>query len=140
MKITPKQYGEALYQAVKGLPAGKAGKKDSQVKSGIENFIKVLVSNNDISKLDKIVEQFGKIWNREESIVEAEITSARELDKKIIKLLNGYIAELSEAEKIILKQSVNKNILGGVIIKYEDKVLDGSLRMKLEALKINMIK
>lgn len=140
MKITPKQYGEALYQSVQNLPAGKAGKKDSQIKSAIENFVKLLISNNDMAKADKIIGQFEKIWNREKGIVEAEAVSARELDKKIVKLLNGYIIKLSGASKVLLKQKIDKNILGGVVIKYEDKILDGSLKTKLEALKINMIK
>lgn len=133
MKITTKQYAESLYQSVQN-------KKDSQIKSAIENFVKLLISNNDMAKADKIIGQFEKIWNREEGIVEAEAVSARELDKKIVKLLNGYIIQLSGASKVLLKQKIDKNVLGGVVIKYEDKILDGSLKTKLEALKINMIK
>lgn len=133
MKITPKQYAESLYQSVRN-------KKDSQIKSVIENFVKLLAANNDMAKADKITGQFKKIWNREEGIVEAEAVSARELDKKIVKLLNGYIVQLSGARKVLLKQKVDKNILGGVIIKYEDKILDGSLKMKLNELRSKMIK
>jgi F-type H+-transporting ATPase subunit delta len=133
MKITPKQYAESLYQSV-------YSKKDSQIKGILDNFVKLLIDNNDISKIDKIIGQFKKIWNREEGIVEAEAVSARELDKKIVKLLNVYIVQLSGARKVLLKQKVDKNILGGVIIKYEDKILDGSLKMKLNELRSKMIK
>ncbi len=147
MKISPKQYGEALYQAVKGLPAaclpdrqGKASKKDSEIKTVIGNFVKVMAGNNNISKLDKIIEQFEKIWNREEGAVEAEIASARALDKKIVKLLNDYIAELSGVREVLLKQKIDKNILGGVVIKYGDRVLDGSLETKLKELREEMVK
>ncbi|MDP3043311.1 MAG: ATP synthase F1 subunit delta [bacterium] len=133
MKITPKQYVESLYQSVHN-------KKDSQIKSVIENFVKLLVANNDMAKADKITCQFIKIWNKEEGIVEAEVVSARELDKKIVKLLNGYIVQLSGARKVLLKQKIDKNVLGGVIIKYEDKILDGSLKMKLNELRNKMIK
>ncbi|MCG2690591.1 ATP synthase F1 subunit delta [Candidatus Parcubacteria bacterium] len=133
MKITPKQYAESLYQSV-------INKKDSRIKGILDNFVKLLIDNNDISKIDKIIGQFKKIWNREEGIVEAEAVSARELDKKIVKLLNGYIVQLSGARKVLLKQKVDKNILGGVIIKYEDKILDGSLKMKLNELRSKMIK
>ena len=133
MNITPKQYAESLYQAV-------ADKKSREVKGVIENFIKVLADNNNISKIDKIIEQFVKIWNEEEKIVEAEITSAKELDNKIIKLLYCYIVKLSGAKKVVLKQKVDKNVLGGVVIKYEDRVLDGSLRMRLNELKEKMVK
>ena len=133
MKITPKQYAESLYQIV-------ADKKDSEVKIAVENFVKVLISNNDIFKVDKITEKFVKVWNREQGIVEAEVVSAKELDKKIVKLLNDYIVKLSGARKVVAKQKVDKNILGGVVIKYEDKILDGSLRMRLGELRSEMVK
>lgn len=133
MKISAKQYGEALYQAVKE-------KKDSDVKDAINNFFSILIQNNDMAKAEETVVEFEKIWNEQEEIIEAKIISARELDNKIVKLLNGYIVELSGAKKVSLNQEVNKNILGGVIIKYEDRVLDGSLRMRLGELKAEMVK
>ena len=133
MKITAKQYAESLYEAVKE-------KKDSQIKDAIKNFFNILIQNNDIVKTEDIVKEFEKIWNIEEGIIEAEVISAKELDNKIIKLLNNYIAELSGAEKVNLKQKINKNILGGVIIKFEDKILDGSLRARLNKLRVKMTK
>ncbi len=140
MKITQKQYGEALFQSVINMPAGKAGKKDSHIKCVSDNFVKLLAANNDMAKADKIIDQFIKIWNKEEGIVEAEAVSARELDKKIVKLLNDHIVQLSGAGKVLLKQKVDKNVLGGVVIKYGDKILDGSLKMKLNELRSKMIK
>ena len=133
MKITAKQYAESLYEAVKE-------KKDSQIKDAIKNFFNILIQNNDIVKAEEIVKEFEKIWNIEEEIIEAEVVSAKELDNSIVKLLNNYITELSGAGKVILNQKVNKDILGGVIIKFEDKILDGSLRMRLRKLKKEMVK
>jgi len=133
MKVTSKQYAESLYEAVKG-------KNDSQVKDAVKNFLEILIANNDISKADKIVKEFKKLWNKEEGIVEAEVVSARELGSDIIKLLNGYIVKLSKAKKVILNNKIDKDVLGGVVIKYEDKILDGSLRTKLGELKNEMVK
>ncbi len=133
MKISSKQYAESLYQVVQE-------KKDSEIKVVIENFVKVLQSNSDINKLEKIAGQFCKIWDKEHSIIEAEVVSAKELGKEIIELLNSYIAKLSGAEKVILNQKINKDILGGVVIKYEDKILDGSLRNSLSGLRSEMVR
>ncbi len=132
MKVTSKQYAESLYQAVQN-------KKDSKVKIAVENFVKVLINNNDISKADEIIKQFVRIWNMEQGIVEAEVVSAKKLDKKIVKLLHSYIVKLSGAEKVLVKQRVDKDILGGVVIKYKDKVLDGSLRMRVGELRSKMV-
>ena len=132
MKITPRQYAESLYQVVQN-------KKDSEVKDVIKNFVKVLIGNNDIAQVDKIIKRFVKIWDMEQGIVEAEVVSAKELDKKIVLLLHCFIAELSGAKDVVIRQQVDKNILGGVIIKYEDRVLDGSLRMRLGELRRRMV-
>jgi len=133
MKISAKQYAQSLYEVVKD-------KKDSQIRKIIKNFSRILINNNDILKIDKITAEFVRIWNRERGIVEAEIIGARKFDNKIIKLLNDYIIKLSGAKKIEIKQTVDKNILGGVIIRYEDRVIDGSLKTKLSELKNKMIK
>ena len=133
MNVSSKQYAESLYQAVRD-------KNNSQIKDAIKNFFSILIQNNDILKAEEIVKEFEKIWNTEQGIIEAKIVSAKELNKNIVKLLNNYITELSGAEKVILNQKINKNILGGVIIKYEDKILDGSLRAKLNELKVKMVR
>jgi len=62
------------------------------------------------------------------------------LDKASIKLLENYIAELSGAKEVVLNEKIDKNILGGVVIRYGDRVVDGSLRTSLEELKNKMIK
>jgi len=62
------------------------------------------------------------------------------LDKETGKLLKNYITGLSGAKEVLVSEKTDKNILGGVIIKYGDKVLDGSLKTSLEELKEKMIK
>ena len=133
MKITQKQYGEALYQAVHD-------KSDSEVKAVLKNFFQILIQNNDLSKADGIIKEFKKIWNKEHGIIEAEVIGAKKLDNKIIELLNDYIIKLSGAKRINLEQKIDKNILGGAVIKYEDKVMDGSLRRRLNELNAEMAK
>ncbi len=133
MKITPKQYAESLYQVIRGKE-----KKDTE--NAIVNFVNILIENNNVSKLDKIIEQFEKIWNKEERIVETEIISSEKLNSGVIKLLKDYIAKLSGAKNVIINEEKDKNILGGVVIKYEDRIIDGSLKTRIEDLKKSMVK
>jgi len=133
MKITAKQYALSLYEAVDGQSAVK-------VKAVIEKFVKLLAGKNQLSKAEKIIAEFIKIWNDRHGIVEALAISAKGLDKEAVKLLKNYIVKLSGAKEVVLSQETNKDILGGVIIKYGDRVMDGSLRTSLEELKNRMIK
>lgn len=133
MKITPKQYAEVLYQVV-------IGKEDSRIKSALNSFTRIIIENNDLKKVNKIIEQFSKLWNKKKGIVEAEVFSVCELDKSIVLSLKDYITKLSGAEEAVVKQIVDKKLLGGAVIKYKDKVLDGSLKTKLEELREEMVK
>lgn len=133
MKIKPKQYAEFLYEML-------GGKRKSQVRDEVKKFLNVLQKNNGVSKIEKIIEEFIKLWNKEKKIVEAEIVSARDLNKDIVKLLNGYIVKITKAKEVELTKRVDKSILGGVVIRYGDKVLEGSVRARLDDLKIKMIR
>jgi F-type H+-transporting ATPase subunit delta len=128
MKITAKQYALALYEAVEG-------KKKKEVEEAIKEFAGILVTNNDITKLEKIIQEFNQIWNEKEGIVEAKVMSSQVLDKSIVKLLNDYIVKLSGAKNVVVNEIVDKDLLGGVVIKYGDKVMDGSLKARLGSLK-----
>jgi F-type H+-transporting ATPase subunit delta len=133
MKIKPKQFALSLYEAVDG-------KTPAQVKVVIEKFVKLLAEKSMIAKADRISAEFVKIWNEKNGIVEALATSANGLDKVNVKLLENYIAELSGAKEVLISEKIDKNILGGVIIKYGDKIVDGSLKTQLVDLKEKLIK
>jgi len=133
MKITSKQYAISLFESVKG-------KKDKEASAAVKKFFDVLVANNQTGQMNKIIDQFLKMWNTENGIVESEFFSAQGLDKETVKLLTGYIAKHTGAKQVIVSQKVDKDILGGVVIKYEDQILDGSLKTRLKNLKEQMVK
>lgn len=133
MKIKPKQFALSLYEAVDGKTPGPA-------KAVIEKFVELLAEKNLLSASDKISTQFIKIWNEKHGVVEAQVASANGLDKVNVKLLKNYIIELSGAKEVLISEKIDKNILGGVVIRYGDKVVDGSLKMQLEELKENLVK
>lgn len=133
MKITAKQLALSLYESLDGKTPG-------QVKQVIEEFVKLLAETNQLSAVDKIVAEFIKIWHLKHGIVEAQATSSNGLNKIEIKLLKDYVANLSGAKEVSLSQQIDKNILGGVVIRYGDRVLDGSLKTQLTELKEKLIK
>ena len=133
MKNTTKQYALALYETLDGKPSG-------QVKTAIKKFVGILAGKNMLIKADEIVAEFVKVWHEKNGIIEAEAVSASGLDKANVKLLKKYIISLAGAKEILLNEKIDKNILGGVVIRYSDKVVDGSLRNSLEELRDKLIK
>ena len=133
MKINTKHYAKLLYEITDK-------KSELEIKSAVEKFARILMERKEAGQLKKIIEDFEAIYKKEKGIVEAEITSARVLDDEMIGILNSYIAKLSNAKEISFERKIDKNLLGGVIIRCGDKILDGSLRANLNAMKEIMVK
>lgn len=132
MKITPAQYAKALHEAL----ANTSEKDHDKV---LDNFVEVLAENNDIKLFDKISEEFDVIEKANKGITVAEVKSASLLSKKtektIIESLNEYVKG-----KVELKKSIDENIIGGVVIKLNDTIIDASIKSNLKDLKNNLSK
>lgn len=127
MKVTPKEYAVGIFNSVKG-------KDENEVKNIVNKFVNLLIKNNDMSKTDKISEIFSFLWNKENKIVESEIVTAKKLDEESIGSLKNFLITQSKAKKIIIKEKIDRNILGGIIVRYDDKILNRSLKTKIENL------
>lgn len=123
-KITAKQYAQALFESVSAASGGK-------VKEVVKNFCLALKANNQASQLGKIIGQFEQIWDKKNNITKAEVASALELSSETEKIVGRYLKKAAGDKEVELSQRVDKNVLGGIIIKYGDKILDESLRTRL---------
>lgn len=128
MKVNTKQYAQTLFSLVEG----KTKEKSLKI---IENFARFLVKNNDAFRLEKIEKDFSSLWDKENSILKVEIISANELPVESETLLINYIKNKVGAKEINITRKLDKSILGGVIIKYGDKIFDAGLRSRLDKLK-----
>ena len=133
MEWTPKQYAQALYKILENTDS----KYTNQV---IDTFSKTVAENNDLDKIDSIIENFQKIWDGEKGIIEAKVVSVHELNEGLIEVLKDYIKTITGASEVYIIQKIDENILGGVVIKYKDKILDASLKRDLENLRKQMKK
>lgn len=128
MKIKVKHYAQVFYEEIKALPEDKIEEK-------CKDFINLLVKYNDISKLDQIVEVFETLWNKETKTVVANIITSRKIDKEMLDNIREYIKSESSAEQILIKQKINKNILGGFVARFNNTILDASLLNRLKQLR-----
>ena len=133
MKTKPAQYARALYEAVKD-------KSKTEAKEAIGNFVSVLASENKLGRSEQIIEEYIKIYNKEEGIVEVELSCASELDKAEEKIVADRVKELTHADKVNITQVVDKDLLGGIIIRFADQILDGCIQSRLKDLKNTLSK
>ena len=100
-------------------------------------FFKVLEKNKRFSNLLSIINQFININSQKRGNVFADITSAEELnDEQKINITNQLKNILGN--KLSLSFDIDKNIIGGLIVKVGSKMIDTSLANKINKLKIAM--
>lgn len=121
MKISNSQYALALYEAAKG-------KSQSEVNELVANFVKVLANNNQIKNVNNILSKFNETWNKEEGIIEAEVTVREKISSEMRSDIEKYVKKKYKAEKVEIIEIINKDIKGGIIVRVGDEVLDGSIQ------------
>lgn len=101
-----------------------------QVKNQMRNFIRTLVDNQRLLVLPEIAATFEALRAEAEKTVNVVVDSAFELSAaQQEKIVSSLKARLGREIKLVCK--VNKELLGGVVIRAGDKVIDGSARTRL---------
>lgn len=128
MKISVSQYARSLYDSV-------AGKSEKEIKAALKNFVEILGRNRELNKAEEIISVFNEIWSKDHGELNAELISARELGPTARESVTDYLKEKTGAKKIILSENIDKKIIGGFVLRYDSKVVDGSLKTSLNELK-----
>ena len=96
----------------------------------------IITRKNRESILLEIAKQFDIQYNIYNGIERASVTTAVALDKDLKKQLEEVVAKISKHDKVELVEKIDKDIIGGFILKVGDRQIDDSLRTKLKALDV----
>ena len=123
-KYSPIDYARALYDAVH-----ESNPKDHDVV--LDNFVKVLAQNGDLAKHAEIEEQYKLLDMKEKGMGLAQVTVAEDLE-----INRGLINQLNDivGQKLEIKTKVDKGLVGGVIVRVDDTLIDASIRTQLDNL------
>ena len=100
----------------------------------VGNFLKVLADKNRLAFLPQIVEYYSSLLDLEQGVQRGEMTTAMALSAKRQEEIKAKL-EAQTGRKLVLGFAVNPEILGGLVLKIGDKVLDASLRAQLQIVK-----
>lgn len=106
--------------------------------SGIaENFVKLVARNRRLFALPGMIGGFRKLVAQHRGEVSAEVSSAHELSGDEVKALSAAL-KASLGKDVQLNQKVDPALLGGLVVRVGSRMIDTSLRTKLNSLKIAM--
>jgi len=133
MRTTTTQYAKALYEVT-------TNKSEKDIDNVIVNFLKILQKNGQLKLAKKIIENFSGIWNKQNEIVDATVTSRVALDAETLKKIEKFVAEKYLVKEAVLDNVIDAKIKGGIIIKVGDEMMDASVAKRLADLKLSLAK
>jgi F-type H+-transporting ATPase subunit delta len=98
------------------------------------DFIRLVTGNNREEYLAAICRHYNKLYKEEMGIMMASIETAAPLTEETRQEMLAIITRVFKAE-IELKEDVNKDLIGGFVLRVEDKQLDSSVKGKLRRIK-----
>lgn len=103
------------------------------------NFLNILIENDRFSLLEEIQNQYLILLNKSKGIVVAEVYSAHEIDdatvKALIETLQCSVSNMGNVNNIVIEKKIDTSLIGGLKLKINDLVYDGSIKSRLESLK-----
>jgi F-type H+-transporting ATPase subunit delta len=98
------------------------------------NFLKLLAENGRFSFYSKIYRRFNQLYNEKFGITDIIVTSARELDDVSREQVRKRMSQIT-GKKVVLKERVDRSLIGGVVVDCGTTRYDGSVRTRLESLR-----
>ena len=104
----------------------------SKVDIYLVNLIKILCESHSVYMFDKTAETFFELYDEARGIERVEAVTAIPLSEEQKKKLTSKLAAIT-GKQIIIKNTVSKEILGGIQIRYSGKQIDGSVKTRLDS-------
>ncbi|QEK13219.1 F0F1 ATP synthase subunit delta [Crassaminicella thermophila] len=97
------------------------------------NFLKILIDKRRTKAFEGIVNKYGRLANDHNNIVEGTVVTVVPLkDEDKLKIENKLSA--MTGKKIKLKNEIDPSIIGGILVRIGDKVIDGTIQNRLNEL------
>jgi len=97
-------------------------------------FLELLAEKHRLPVLFRIRREFDSLWAKEQKLLEVSVTSAVDLDEETVKGIGKKIEEQT-GNRVELTSHVDPDLIGGLVIRVGNMVLDASVRNRLERLR-----
>jgi F-type H+-transporting ATPase subunit delta len=104
---------------------------------GVLNLLRLLVLRERVALLPQIRDEFVRLDRETRGVVEAEVTVAREYDQSEREDIRQGLAAAT-GKQVELRFSVDPRILGGIVVRIGDRLIDGSVSGRLQRLRHEM--
>lgn len=105
---------------------------DGKVSDELVGLISMIVDKDHAAKLIQVLEYFIKLVKKEKGIGVATVTSATDLSDEQKKNIEKRLIETTVFDKMEINYFVDSSLIGGLVIRINDRVVDSSIKTKIE--------
>jgi len=98
------------------------------------NFLEALIERHRMPAIFRIKARYQDMWEDARDLLPVELTSAIELDSATVASIGDRVGEQTK-RTVELKSTVDPDILGGIVLRVGNVILDASIRNRLEQLR-----
>jgi len=106
-----------------------------RIKTSLLSFLMMLVDKNKMIDFNKLVDAFDDVADKLSNTLHIIVTSATPLDKSQVDRLGEKYRQIYNSAAVRVSVRVDKSLIGGLKVKIGNKIIDDSIKTKLENLK-----
>lgn len=107
--------------------------------SGISaSFLKLVAQKRRLFAVADMIDDFHKLDDAAKGRIRAEVTAAEPLKDRHIEALKSALTDVTGGKSVEVTTRVDPEIIGGIIVRLGSRMVDGSLRTKLNSLRARM--
>ncbi len=103
------------------------------------NFLELLIENHRMPVVFRVRRDFDRLWEEANQLLPVEITSAVELDRSVVDRIGEEIGRQT-GRRVQLTSTVDPDVIGGLVLRVGNSILDASIRTRLDALRKQVAK
>ena len=111
----------------------------SDANERFSNFLQLLAERHRMPALPRIRRQFDAQWAEARQLLPVKVTSAVELDDQLVKGIGDRIEEQT-GRTVDLSSDVDPEVIGGLVVRVGNMVMDASVRSRLEQIRKQVTK
>jgi F-type H+-transporting ATPase subunit delta len=100
----------------------------------VRNFLAVLIENHRMPALMRVRREYDRLWQEANRMLPVQVTSAVALDEAVTRQIGEEIGRQT-GRKVELSTTVDPDVLGGIVLRVGNSILDASIRTRLERLR-----
>lgn len=98
------------------------------------NFLETLLERHRMPAIYRIRAEYERLWDEENKLLPVEVTSAIDLDEATVRSLGDRIGQQT-GQRVELTSKVDPAILGGIVLRVGNQILDASIKHRLDQLR-----